>query len=68
LHRVLVANTVHFWNLIGKNFTINWFDKIASNGRTNVLNRAKEQLNELTMNHNNFVASLRDSLPKRNPG
>ena len=64
-HRVFVANVVNFWNLIGNNFTINLFDKIATEGRTNFLNRAKEQLHELTTNRNNFVTSLR---PKRNNG
>jgi len=58
VHRVLVANTLHFWNLFGKDYTINWFGDIANKGRNNALNRAKEQLNQSTTNHINFVDGL----------
>lgn len=61
VHRVLVANTLNFWNAIGKKYTISWFDDIASKGRTNFVNRAKEQLNQLKVNHSDFESSLRNS-------
>ena len=60
VHRVLVASTLNFWNLIGKRYTINWFDNIATKGRANVMSRAKEHLHQLTTSQSNFVASVRN--------
>jgi len=67
-HRVLTAYTLNFWNIIGKNYTINWFDDIAKKGRTNMLNQAKERLNQSKMNHKKFANSLRSNLTKRKSG
>lgn len=68
VHRVLVANTLNFWNLIGKNYTINWFDDIGTKSRTNVLNQAKERLHQSTTHHKKFAAGLRNSFTKRKSG
>uniref|UniRef100_A0A7S4A970 Uncharacterized protein n=1 Tax=Pseudo-nitzschia australis TaxID=44445 RepID=A0A7S4A970_9STRA len=57
IHRVLVANTLNFWNAIGKNYTINWFDNIANKGRTEVLDRTKAQIEQSKMNKKRFAAN-----------
>ena len=63
MHLVL-ANTLTFWNWIGKQRIMNFLNNVDHNRR---LNRAKEQVDQLILNHNNFAAGLRDAL-KRNPG
>jgi len=68
VHRILTAYTLNFWNLIGKSYTINWFDDIAKKGRTSVLNQAKERLKQSKMTHSKFANSLRSNLTKRKPG
>ena len=55
VHRVLVANTLHFWNAIGKNYTINWFDNIANKGRTEVLDRTKARIEQSKRNQKRFA-------------
>jgi len=64
-HRVLTAGSLHFWDLIGKSYTINWFDDIAQKGRKNVLNQAKDGLNQSKINQQKFANSLRDSLKRK---
>lgn len=63
---LVVANTLTFWNWIGKKYAVNWFNDHYHKRRALVLNRAKEQVDQLTENHNHFGAGLRDAL-KRNP-
>ena len=65
MHRVLTANTLNFWNIIGKKYTINWFDDIAKKGRTNVLNQAKETLNQTKMTQKIFANNLRGGLKRK---
>lgn len=60
VHGVLVAGTLNFWNVIGKRFTINWFDTIATKGRDKVLRQAKENLHQLTNSYTNFIASTKE--------
>jgi len=67
-HRVLTAYTLNFWNIIGKSYTMNWFDDIAKKGRTNVLNQAKERVNQSKMNRKIFADDLRRNLIKRKSG
>ncbi|VEU33362.1 unnamed protein product [Pseudo-nitzschia multistriata] len=68
LHRVLVANTLNFWNLVGKNYTLHWFGDIHKKGRASVLDRARERLEQSSENHRNFAAGLRENLEKRRNG
>jgi hypothetical protein len=65
VHRVLTAYTLNFWNIIGKKYTISWFDDIAKKGRTNVLNQAKETLNQTKMTQKKFTDNLRDTLKRK---
>lgn len=58
IHRVLVANSLNFWNMMGKKYTFNWFNQIIDDGRAKILTRRKEQLEQLTKNHSNFVRSV----------
>mmetsp|Transcript_366 Transcript_366/g.746 ORF Transcript_366/g.746 Transcript_366/m.746 type:complete len:231 (-) Transcript_366:586-1278(-) len=65
VHRVLVANTLHFWNLIGKNYTINWFDDIANKGRALHMNHAKDELNK---SFENYKQNARENFAKLKHG
>lgn len=64
VNRILVANTLHFWNKIGKSYTTHWFDDIAKKSRKNVLNRAKEQLEQATSTQKRFASEFREGLAK----
>jgi len=61
---LVVAHTLTFWNWIAKQRIIKFFDNIDHDRR---LSRAKEQYDQLILNHNNFADGLQDSL-RRNPG
>jgi len=54
LHRLVLANTLNFWNWFGIRYTMNWFDDIANTGRAKFLNQAKEQLSQLSMNYDTW--------------
>ena len=64
---LVVANTLTFWNWIGKRRTMNFLNNFDSNRRAKAYDRAKEQVEQLKLHHNNVTAGLRDTL-MRNPG
>eukprot|EP00536_Pseudo-nitzschia_multiseries_P010909 jgi/Psemu1/27360/gm1.27360_g len=63
-HRMMVAYTLNFWNLIGKNYTINWFNDIADKGRTRTKNRVKERIEESQKNQQWFKKDFKQNLAK----
>merc|ERR1712025_970074 len=54
----LVAGNVHFMHMVGNKVMHHWLHGIVNKGRTSGLNRAKERVNQMTINHNNFVAKM----------
>jgi len=61
LHRVLVANSLNFWNMVGKKYTFKIFNYIIDDGRAKLLSRAKENIEQMDMHHSNFDHSTRES-------
>lgn len=62
LHRVLVANSLNFWNLVGKKYTFRIFNYVIDDGRAKLLSRAKEHVQQMDMHHSNVDHSKRKSL------
>jgi len=50
MHRLVFSNGISIWKGFGQDYTLNWIGDAAKKGRTNFLNRAREQLNQMPTN------------------